>query len=276
VAPLTLAAAGAFEAVQPLPVAARQLPSVLAAGRRVLELIDRQPEVTDPARPAPAPPRPTEVALERVVVARGPRRRRVLDGVSLRLPEGARSVVTGPSGAGKTTLAQLLVRFLDRQGGTARIGRRDLREHRQADVRSAVLLSAQEPHVFDTTIRENLRLARPGAGDADLHLALARARLGDWVASLPDGLDTEVGERGRKLSGGQRQRLALARALLADPSVLVLDEPTAHLDQATAGELLDDLWRAAGDRSVLLITHGDAGPFRRSPRLELRPDGDGG
>jgi ABC-type multidrug transport system fused ATPase/permease subunit len=139
-----------------------------------------------------------------------------------------------------------------------------------------VLLGAQDPHVFDSTIRENLLLARPGAGDAELRAALARARLGEWVASLPDGLDTVVGERGRALSGGQRQRLALARAFLADPSVLVLDEPTAHLDTATAGALLDDLSREAGDRSLLLITHGDAGPFGSCRRLELEPDGDDG
>jgi ATP-binding cassette, subfamily C, bacterial CydC len=280
VAPLTLVAMGAFEAVLPLSAAARQLPAVLAAGRRVLELIDRPPEVADPARPAPPPSRPTGIALDRVVVARGPERRRVLDGVSLRLPPGARAVVSGPSGAGKTTLAHLLVRFLERQGGAATIGPHDLRDHRQDDVRSAVLLSAQDPHVFSTTIRENLLVARPGAGDTELHLALARARLGEWVGSLEAGLDTVAGERGRALSGGQRQRLALARAFLADPSVLVLDEPTAHLDAVTAKALLDDLWRDAGGRSLLLVTHGDAGPFAGCPRLELAPGsshpGDGG
>jgi thiol reductant ABC exporter CydC subunit len=276
VAPLTLVAVGAFEAVLPLSVAARQLPSVLAAGRRVLELVDRRPEVTDPARPAPAPSGHPGLALDRVVATRGPERRRVLDGVSLRLGPGDHLVVSGPSGAGKTTLAQLLVRFLERQAGDARIGPHDLRDHRQDDLRAAVLLSAQEPHVFDSTIRANLLLARPGASDAELHRALAGARLGEWVASLEAGLDTVVGERGRALSGGQRQRLALARALLADPSVLVLDEPTAHLDGATAGPLLDDLRERANGRSVLLITHGDAGPFERGPRLELAPDGEGG
>jgi ATP-binding cassette, subfamily C, bacterial CydC len=280
VAPLTLVAMGAFEAVLPLSAAARQLPAVLAAGRRVLELLDRPPEVADPARPAPPPSRPAGIALDRVVVARGPERRRVLDGVSLRLPPAARAVVSGPSGAGKTTLAHLLVRFLERQGGAATIGPRDLRDHRQDDLRSAVLLGAQDPHLFSTTIRENLLLARPGASDAELHRALAGAQLGEWVASLEAGLDTVVGERGRALSGGQRQRLALARAFLADPSVLVLDEPTAHLDEATATALLDDLWRDAGDRSLLLVTHGDAGPFSRCPRLELAAGsshpGDGG
>jgi ABC-type multidrug transport system fused ATPase/permease subunit len=267
---------GAFEAVLPLSVAARQLPAVLAAGRRVLELVDRRPEVADPVRPAPAPAGHLGVTVDRVVVDRGPDRRRVLDGVSLHLPAGARMVVAGPSGTGKTTLAQLLVRFLERRGGDARIGAQDLREHRQADVRAAVLLSAQEPHVFDSTIRANLLLARPDAGEGDLQRALANARLGTWVTSLPDGLETVVGERGRALSGGQRQRLALARAFLADPAVLVLDEPTAHLDSATAEGLLDDLWREAAERSVLLITHGDAGPFGRCRRLELDRDGTGG
>jgi thiol reductant ABC exporter CydC subunit len=272
VAPLTLVALGVFEAVLPLSAAARHLPLILSAGRRVLDLAGREPEVADPGEPAAVPPR-FEIALRQVAVARGPRRTRVLDGLDLRLEEGASMVVTGPSGAGKTTLALLLARFLERQAGEARLGPRDLRDYRQDDVRAAVLLSAQDPHVFDTTIRENLTFARPGATDAELGAALVQARLGDWVASLPAGLDTRVGERGRALSGGQRQRLALARVFLADPAVLVLDEPTAHLDVETAGALLDDLWRVAGRRSVLLVTHGSAGRFERCRRVVLERPG---
>jgi ABC-type multidrug transport system fused ATPase/permease subunit len=209
------------------------------------------------------------VTLRDVAVERGRDQHRVLDGLDLMLAPGERMVVTGPSGAGKTTLAHLLVRFLERVRGDARLGPHDLREHAQEDVRGAVLLSGQEPHIFNSSIRANLVFARLGASDGEVHEALTRAGLHEWVTSLPSGLDTLVGERGRSLSGGQRQRLALARAFLADPAVLILDEPTAHLDTATATALLAHLWERAGDRSVLLITHGDVGPFDGCQRVEL-------
>lgn len=261
VAPLAFVALAAFEAVTPLATAARTLPSVRCAGHRVLDLAGRAPIVHDPACPRPTPARRPALDLAGVRVRRGCDRHLVLDGVDLRVAPGERVVVTGPSGAGKSTLLAVLVRFLERDGGRASLGGHDLRDHTQHGVRTEVLLLAQDPYVFDSDVRENVALARPGASDGEIVEALRRARLGDWLDSLDHGLATRVGEGGRALSGGQRQRLAMARAFLADPSVLLVDEPTAHLDGENAAALLDDLWTAAGDRSVVLVTHGQAGAF---------------
>jgi ABC-type multidrug transport system fused ATPase/permease subunit len=156
-------------------------------------------------------------------------------------------------------VTNLLLRFLDPVEGRVTLNDVDLRELRQEDIRRIFALAGQDAHVFDSTIRENLRLARPDASDDELYKALRRARLDDWVASLPDGLDTLVGEEGMQLSGGQRQRLVIARALLSDAPVLVLDEPTAHLEGPTAEALVEDVLDAADDRSVLLITHRPEG-----------------
>jgi ABC-type transport system involved in cytochrome bd biosynthesis fused ATPase/permease subunit len=139
------------------------------------------------------------------------------------------------------------------------IAGRDLREYRLEDVRGAFAVAGQDSHLFATTIRDNLLLARPGADERDLELVLRRARIWHWIEQLPDGLDTFTGEQGRELSGGQRQRLVLARALLSGAPVLVLDEPTAHLDPQTATELMRDVFAAARDRTVLLITHRHEG-----------------
>jgi len=262
IAMLALLALAAFEAVTPLGAAARELSATLAAGRRVLELTDRSAAVRDPVDPVPRPEWPFAVALEGVT-ARYPREERpALDGVTLRLEPGERVALLGPSGAGKTTAANLLLRFLDPDRGRVTIAGRDVREYRQDDVRRAISVAGQESHLFSASIRDNVRLARPDATDDEVADALRRARIWDWIRRLPDGLDTFVGEEGRELSGGQRQRIVLARALLAGAPVLVLDEPTAHLDPVTASELVDDVFSAAGDRTVLLITH-------RSEGLEL-------
>jgi ABC-type multidrug transport system fused ATPase/permease subunit len=167
--------------------------------------------------------------------------------------------LVGPSGAGKTTITNLLLRFLDPEEGRVTLAGRDLREYRQDDVRRAIAVAGQDAHLFATSIRENVRLARPEATDAELREALRRARVWPWINALPQGWDTPVGERGRELSGGQRQRIGLARALLADAPVLVLDEPTAHLDHDTATRLLRDVFAATVDRAVLLITHRPEG-----------------
>jgi ATP-binding cassette, subfamily C, bacterial CydC len=259
IAMLALLALASFEAVQPLAAAARELTGIAASGRRVLELVDRAPPVADPTDPAPPPTGPIRIALEGVRARHGPGGPPVLDGFDLRLDPGRRIALVGASGAGKTTVVNLLLRFLDPEQGRVTLCGRDLREYRQDDVRRTMAVVGQESHLFSASVRENVRLARPQASDADVERVLRRARLWTWVRELPEGLDTHVGEEGRALSGGQRQRLALARALLTDAPVLVLDEPTAHLDPPTAERLMADLLSAAGTRSVLLITHRPEG-----------------
>jgi ATP-binding cassette, subfamily C, bacterial CydC len=259
IALLALVSLAAFEAVQPLPEAFRELRATVAAGRRILDVTDREPTVADPAEPLPAPKPPFEVSLEDVQVRYSPDEQPVLDGFSLTLPPGGRIALLGRSGSGKTTVANLLLRFLDPEAGRVTLAGEDLRRYRQEDVRRAITVCGQDAHLFSASIRANLELARPGATDAELDAALRAARISGWVASLPDGLDTLVGEQGRELSGGQRQRIALARALLTDAQVLVLDEPTAHLDPPTAERLIADVLASAGRRCMLLITHRPEG-----------------
>jgi thiol reductant ABC exporter CydC subunit len=259
IAMVALLALASFEAVSPLSQAARELSSSLAAGRRIIELTDERAAIADPPAPALPPKWPFAVALEDVWAGYPGQPRLALRGASMRLEPGERVALVGPSGAGKTTVANLLLRFLDPQRGRVLMAGRDLREYRQQDCRRMIGLAGQDSHLFTASIRDNLRLARPSASDAELALALRRARIWDWIDQLPDGLGTRVGEEGSELSGGQRQRIVLARALLADAPILVLDEPTAHLDPETATELVRDVLAAGAERTVLLITHRTEG-----------------
>lgn len=249
----------AFELVAGLPTATQALQRVRRAAGRVFEVMDMPPPVAEPEAPVvlASPPHTMEV---RDLCARYPGSERwALAGIDLDLRLGKRVAVVGPSSAGKSTLAGVLLRFLDYEGGSVTLDGTQIADLEGDACRRVVGLVAQDAHIFDSTMEENLRLARREATGEDLQSALANVRLLDWAQRLPAGLATEVGERGARMSGGQRQRLALARALLADFPVLVLDEPGEHLDTQTADAILADVLALTRDRAVLLITHRLAG-----------------
>ncbi|MDH6119546.1 ATP-binding cassette subfamily C protein CydCD [Kitasatospora sp. GAS204A] len=254
----------AFEAVTGLPGAVQIRERSRAAAARLTEMVDTPDLVAEPAAPAQAPADPFPLAVRGLRASWPGQQALALDGVDLDLAAGRRVAVVGPSGSGKTTLAHVLLRLLDQRSGSVVLaaGHPQAVDSRALDgdaLRGLIGLCAQDAHVFDSSLRENLRLARPAASDTELRTVLVAARLLDWVDTLPDGLDTMVGEHGARLSGGQRQRLALARALLADFPLLILDEPAEHLDLPTADALTADLLAATEGRATLLITHRLAG-----------------
>ncbi|MCX4441578.1 thiol reductant ABC exporter subunit CydD [Streptomyces albidoflavus] len=249
----------AFEAVTALPLAVQFRQRVRRSAERVHEVLDAPVPVTEPQAAGPAPESPFPVELRGVAARHPGQARDALTGIDLTVAEGRRIAVVGPSGSGKTTLAQLLLRFLDPRTGSYTLAGASAPGLDGDDVRRLVGLCAQDAHVFDSTLRENLLLADRSATEARLREVLGRARLLEWAETLPQGLDTPVGEHGARLSGGQRQRLALARALLAGFPLLVLDEPAEHLDLETADRLTADLLAATRGRTTLLITHRLAG-----------------
>jgi ABC-type multidrug transport system fused ATPase/permease subunit len=256
-----LAALATFEAVAPLTVAVEHLDRARASAARLTELVDTRPSVLDPAPGLAAGPFSGDGALEFDAVrfrydADGPD---VLTDATFTIPAGARVAVVGPSGSGKSTLAAVLLRFWEPQSGSIRIDGIDLRDVPAEQTRAAVAVVAQHDHLFDTTVRDNLLLGDADADDDRLRAVLAAVALDDWLRSIPGGLDARTGEDGARLSGGERQRLMIARALLAETSILVLDESTAHLDPATERRVLDgiDRWRA-GRTTVHIAHHGEA------------------
>lgn len=249
----------AFEAVLGMPLAVQFRQRVCRSAERVHEVLDAPEPVREPEQPRQAPASPFPLVLKGLAARHAGQDRDALAGLDLTLDKGRRIAVVGPSGAGKTTLAQVLLRFLDAHAGSYTLAGVDAYALDSDDVRRLVGLCAQDAHLFDSSVRENLLLAKRDATEGELRDALTRARLLDWADALPEGLDTLVGEYGARLSGGQRQRLALARALLADFPVLVLDEPAEHLDLPTADALTADLLAATEGRTTLLITHRLAG-----------------
>jgi thiol reductant ABC exporter CydC subunit len=274
---LVLIAFASFEAISPLPQAVEFLDGSLEAARRLFNIVDAQPQVQDP-EPHLASPTDTSLTVRNlhfsypVFNASSPANRAsyhtltqyalrntaspfTLADISFDLPHGKRLAVVGPSGGGKTTLINLLLRFWAYQEGSIWLGGGELRDYDQEDVRRMFGVVSQHTHLFNASVRENLLLARPTATGAEILEAAKTAQIHDFIQSLPDGYETWIGEQGLRLSGGERQRLAIARALLKDAPILLLDEPTANLDAITEAAVMEAIWALMADRSTLLITH---------------------
>jgi ATP-binding cassette subfamily C protein CydC len=248
---LTLAA---FEVVGGMPRAGALAGHAAGAAARIIAAASSAAGSGDPADPAPLPGG-TSLRFEAIRFRWRDDRPAVLDGLTLDIPAGSRIAILGPSGSGKSTLAALALKVVEPQSGRVLLGGVDIARLRAADVRSRIAWLSQDTHLFSDTIRANLALARDGATDADYWAALDRAGIADMVRTLPDGLDSWIGEGGSQVSGGQGRRLALARALLSQAPVLILDEPATGLDAATERAFLNTLNEVAAGRTVILIAH---------------------
>jgi ATP-binding cassette subfamily C protein CydCD len=252
---MTLLAVSAFVPVWEIAQVGRQLADTLGATRRFHAIETAPVAVQDgPGVPA-ARSGAAALQMEHVTFTYAGRARPALDDVSLVIPAGRTVALVGPSGAGKTTIAHLFLRFWDPDKGVALLDGHDLRDYRLDDLRRRVALVAQDTYLFNDSLRNNVRLARPDASAAEVDAAIGRAALTEFVTSLPDGLDTIVGERGTQLSGGQRQRVAIARAFLKDAPILILDEATSHLDAVSEASVRAALDRLKQDRTTLVIAH---------------------
>jgi ATP-binding cassette subfamily C protein CydC len=254
---LALLILASFEAVQPLAQALPMLGHSLAAGERLFAIIDAPPAVEEPVEPRPLPTSPNGYGLtfEHINFAYSAHDGDVLHDIHVTIRSGNRVALVGPSGSGKSTLTQLVVRSWDATRGVVRLNGEDVRDYRLHDLRSLVGVVTQDTYLFNDTLRNNLLLARAEASEDELRHALAQAQLDEFVRALPRGLDTWIGEQGLRLSGGERQRLAIARALLKDAPILLLDEVTANLDPLTEHALLDALDGLMQGRTTLFATH---------------------
>jgi ATP-binding cassette subfamily C protein CydC len=252
-ASLALITIAAFEAVTPLPQAAQMLGVSNAAARRLFGVVDADPKVKDPLIAFPAPAT-GEVQFNNVTFRYSPLDADALSDVSFSLGIGRRVSVVGPSGAGKSTIINLLMRFWNSPAGIL-IDGHPINTYTSDDVRKLMTVVSQSAYFFNATIKQNLLLANPRAKMDEIEAACRQAQIHDFIASLPQGYETWIGEQGTRLSGGERQRLAIARALLKDAPILLLDEPTANLDPLTEKNLLETLWEVMKRRTTLMITH---------------------
>jgi ABC-type multidrug transport system fused ATPase/permease subunit len=243
-----------FQPITALADVGQQIQKAAGAIDRMVEVLEEPISIPEQPDAVALPPVAGEIKLEHVGFGYGPDRR-ILNDIDITIPGGSHVAVVGPSGSGKSTIVNLLLRFWDPEEGRVLFDGHDLRDVTLQSLRTQIGLVFQDTFVFDTTLRENVALAREGASDADVLAAARAARLESWIESLPGGLDTMLGERGVRMSGGQRQRLAVARALLRDPSILILDEATSALDAKTEAEILETLDEAARGRTTISITH---------------------
>jgi ATP-binding cassette subfamily C protein CydC len=265
---IPLAAIASFEATAPMTTAFQHLDASRESAGRLFELIDASPEVVDP--PVPLRPGPTHgIEIRDLRFRYGHGEPLVLDGLDLTIPDGASVGLVGPSGAGKTTLVSLLLRFRAYAEGSIRLGGTELRDLAQDDVRAAISVVPQRIDLFDATIRDNLALADAEVTDERMVAACRAAAIADVIEALPEGYGTRIGEDGVRLSAGERQRLAIARALVKDAPILILDEPTANLDAETERRVLDGLAGAMQGRTTLVITHRDAVAERMDRVVQL-------
>lgn len=252
---LILISIAAFLPVSEIAQVGRQLADTIASTRR-LHVVHAEPvRIADGPLEAAATRRGSSLEFDRVRFAYPGRSRRALSDVSFEVAAGTTVALVGPSGAGKTTVANLLLRFWDPDKGTVRLDGVDLRRLSLDGLRARIALVAQDTYLFNDTLEANIRLARPDSSPTSITRALERAALSDFVASLPEGLQTRVGERGVQLSGGQRQRVAIARAFLKDAPILVLDEATSHLDTLSEEQVRTALNDLMVDRTTIVIAH---------------------